>query len=310
MGTSKFMGNKNLQFQAFMVYHNEALPERNPTEFWDRTVRGGRINFPNQPWSAHVSYREFGTDYNPAVGFAPRVGFKRLQPTLTYSPLIQSSKVIRELTWQYQYEQLMDMQFSPLTVNHNVTLLGLRFETGDFFQFIYHHNYEYLDFEFDVLRDGRFVIPIGDYNNPGYEFGLNSASWRRVSGRLRYNQIGFWGGTRTDYSADVTVRPFAGLNLTGFWSYNKLDFKEGSAGTQIFRFLSSLDFSPLISLNLNVQYDNVSKLMGMNNRLVWILQPGNTLFLVYNHNWRHFDEEGLISFQSQTSFKFAFTHRF
>lgn len=310
LGTSRFLGNKNLQFQAFIAHHNEALPAVRETEFWDRTVRGLRLNFPNQPWSGHVSYREFGNAYDPAVGFAPRVAFRRLQPTVTYSPLISNSNVIRELTWEYNFEYLMDLNFRAATVNHRITLLGFRFETGDFFRILFTHNYENLDFDFDILRNEQFVIPIGEYQNPGYEVQFRSASWRRIVGSITHRRAGFWGGTRSQIDADVTVRPFIGVNITGNWSYNKVVFENGGFDAQIFRVFSSVDLTPLLSLNFNVQYDNVTRLLGTNNRLIWILQPGNTLFLVYNHNWQQFDTEGLRSLESRTSLKFTFTHRF
>jgi len=310
LSTSKFLGNKNLQFQAFMVYHNEAMPELNDTEFWDRTVRGMRINFPNQPWDWHVSYREFGTDYDPAVGFAPRVGFRRLQPTITYNPLVESSGFIRELSWQYNFEYLMDMDFSPLTVNNTIRPIGIRLETGDQLTTELRHNYEFLDFNFDILRDGQFVIPIGDYVNYGYNVRFNSASWRRVTTNLTYSNIGFWTGRREDIVANITTRPFIGVNLTTQWQYNNVQLLEGSFDAQIYRFIGMIDLSPWVSLNLNVQYDNVTKLMGMNNRLVWIINPGNNIFLVYNHNWRHFGDDGLLSLQTETAFKINYTHRF
>lgn len=310
LSTSRFLGNKNLQFQAFAVYHNDALPELNESSFWDRSTRGFRINFPNQPWNAHVSYREFGESYNPAVGFAPRVGFKRLQPTITYSPLVSKSSVIRELSWQYFFEYLMDMDYSPLTVNHNITPFNMRLETGDRLQIELTHNYERLDFVFDILRNGEYVIPIGDYYNLGYNVNLSTASWRRVVANLTYSNMGFWTGRREDYSANFIVRPFIGVNLSANWIFNSVQLDGGNFDTQIYRVLSSVDLSPWLSINMNVQYDNVSKLMGMNNRLIWILNPGNNIFLVYNNNWRYFEQQGLISLESQTNFKINYTHRF
>lgn len=310
LGTSRFLGNKNLQFQAFMVFHNEGLPDVRESEFWDRTVKGMRINFPNQPWSGHVSYREFGNAYDPAVGFAPRVAFRRLQPTITYSPLVSKSNTIRELTWRYHLEYLMDLDFRPATVNHTLTLLGLRFETGDFFQLALTHNYENLDFNFDILRDGEFIIPIGEYFNPGYSLNFRSASWRRITGSIQHNRSGFWGGTRSQIDADVTIRPFIGVNITANWLYNKVVFENGGFDAQIFRLLSSIDLTPLISLNINAQYDNVTRLLGMNSRFIWILKPGTNLFVVYNHNWQQFDIDGLRSLESRTSVKFAYTYRF
>lgn len=204
LNTSTFLGNKNLQFESFFVGHTETYLG-DTTSIWDRSSRGGRINFPNEPWNAHVSYREFGVNYDPAVGFAPRVGFRRLQPSVVYSPLWKSSKLIRELSWEYYFEYLMQLNWRPATVNHRLRLLGLRFETGDILQFTVNHNYEFLDFDFDILRNDQFVIPIGEYRNIGYATTAETAKFRRVGGSFSYTKSGFWTGSQTNISADMFV---------------------------------------------------------------------------------------------------------
>lgn len=308
LNTSKFLGNKNLQFEAFFVGHTETFIG-DTTNLWDRSVRGGRINFPNQPWDAHVSYREFGVNYNPAVGFAPRVGFRRLQPSITYSPLIERSNLIRELSWQYYFEYLMLMNWQPATVNHRFRLLGIRFESGDEIQFGMDHNFEFLDLPFDILRDSAFVVPTGEYRNIGYNMNLQTAPFRRFGGNLLVSHIGFWTGTQTLFEADVFMRPMVGLNMTATYSHSQVRLQEGDFDTHLFRLITGYDFSPWVSLNFNVQYDNVTRLVGSNSRFTWVLSPGNTFFVVYNHNWRRFDDR-FYSMESRTNVKFAYTFRF
>jgi hypothetical protein len=191
LGTSRFMGQRNLQFQAFAVYHTDGRRETPgsalaPTSWSDRSVRGFRLNFPNRPWDAHVSFREFGEAYDPAVGFAPRVGFRRTQPTITWRPLVPQSRHIREITLEYFNEYLTDNQWRPLTVNHRITPLGVRFESGDALTTELTWNFERLDRSFDILRDGRFVIPVGDYGNRGFRVQATSASFRRLSGTAAF----------------------------------------------------------------------------------------------------------------------------
>lgn len=310
LNTSRFMGNKNLQFQAFLVMHTPTDFEDNSSAF-DRSTRGFRINFPNQPWSGHMSYREFGINYDPAVGFAPRVGFKRLQPTITYAPLIEKSQLFREISFSYFFEYLMNMDFSPATVNHRIQLLGLRFESGDIFTAQYLNNYEYLDFDFDILRDGRFVIPIGEYYNQGYRLSFNSAPFRRIGGNFNFSHYGFWTGVRDDYELSLFLRPFTGLNINGSWINSQVKLDEGSFNTQIFRMITAYDFSPWVSLNFNVQYDNVTELLATNNRFTWVIKPGNTIYVVYNHNWnRSFDNDRLITAETRTNVKLSYTIRF
>ena len=310
LNTSNFMGDNNLQFQAFLVMHTPTDFDDKSTTF-DRSTRGLRINFPNQPWSGHVSYREFGVNYDPAVGFAPRVGFKRLQPTITYSPLLEKSKLFREISFSYNFEYLMDMDFSPATVNHTIRLLGLRFESGDNFRAEYLHNYERLNADFDILRDGRFIIPVGDYYNQGYRLSFNSAAFRRVGGSFNFRHIGFWTGKRDDYELSVFLRPFTGLNIDASWINRQVRLDEGSFNTQILRMVTAYDFSPWVSLNFNVQYDNVTELLATNNRFTWVIQPGKTLFVVYNHNWNHsFDNDRLVTAETRTNIKLSYTVRF
>jgi hypothetical protein len=315
LGTSRFMGRRNLQLQAFAVYHTDGRPEvpgttAAPTSWSDRSVRGFRLNFPNRPWDAHVSFREFGTAYDPAVGFAPRIGFRRTQPTVTWRPLVPQSRHIRELTFEYFNEYLTDNQWRPLTVNHRITPLGVRFESGDAITTELTWNFERLDRDFDILRDRRFVIPVGDYGNRGFRVQATSASFRRLSGTASFERTGFWTGTRDDVTANVTVRPIAGINMTANWVYNTVSLPTGGFDAQIYRVFTSVDMTPLVSLNLNVQYDNVSRLLGTQNRLVWILTPGNTIFLVYQHNWRNPVDERLFTLERQANLKINVTQRF
>ncbi len=314
LGTSRFMGSRNLQFQAFAVYHTDGRPDERqreaPTALDDRVARGFRLNFPNRPWDAHISFREFGDAYDPAVGFAPRVGFRRAQPTITWRPLVPQSRHIREITMEYFNEYLTDNAWRPLTINHRVTPLGVRFESGDAITTQLTWNFERLDERFDILRDNRFVIPVGDYNNRGFRVEAASASFRRLSGTAAFERTGFWTGTRDDVSANVTVRPVAGVNMTANWLYNTVSLPNGSFDAQVYRLFTSVDMTPLVSLNLNVQYDNVSRLLGTQNRLVWILTPGNRIFLVYQHNWRNPVDERLFTLERQANLKVSFTQRF
>ena len=100
LNTSTFLKNQNLQFQAFAVIHNPELPGEINNNIWDRSARGLRFNFPNDPWSGSLSYREFGVSYDPAVGFSRRNSFRRVEPRIRFSPILEKSSTIRELKWE------------------------------------------------------------------------------------------------------------------------------------------------------------------------------------------------------------------
>jgi len=188
--------------------------------------------------------------------------------------------------------------------------MGVRFESGDELTTQLLWNFEYLDVPFDILRNGRFVVPVGEYPTRGARVEFKSAAFRRIVGTMAHQRAGFWTGTRRDTEASVTVRPFAGTNITANWQHNSAQLPGGGFEAQVYRLFSSFDFTPLVSLNLNVQYDNVSRLLGTQNRLTWILTPGNRVFLVYQHNWRNPLDERLQTLQQQANLKVAITQRF
>ena len=69
------------------------------------------------------------------------------------------------------------------------------------------------------------------------------------------------------------------------------------------------NFTPNVSWANLVQYDNESRIAGVQSRFRWILKPGNDLFLVLNRGWfRAFDGEYERTFNRE-SVKLQYTFR-
>ncbi|HUF75302.1 MAG TPA: carbohydrate binding family 9 domain-containing protein, partial [Longimicrobiales bacterium] len=80
LSTRSFLGDNNLDFQAFVAWNSdlESTGESFTDSFERLSARGLRMSFPNDPFYTHMSYREFGSDYDPSLGFVPRNDFRRL----------------------------------------------------------------------------------------------------------------------------------------------------------------------------------------------------------------------------------------
>ena len=309
LNTSRFFGDKNLQFQAFLVVHNPESPGDDSTSVWDRSSRGLRFNFPNRPWSSSVSYREFGTSFDPAVGFNRRRAFRRVEPRFTYSPLIEKSDFIRELTWEISFEHLMDLDWRRLTQNARFTPFEIRLESGDEFSYQFIRNYERLLEPFDILDDGSIVIPLRSYINWIHNFEIESAEFRRVSAEVEISTGGFWSGTFAEYENSLTLRPIPGINLTTVYVHTDVNLPEGDFETNLVRFIGNFDLSPFVSFSANIQYDDLSERLGLNNRFRYTITPGSDIFFVYNHNW--VDEMDRFRTTSNAGIlKVTYTHRF
>ena len=309
LNTSTFLKNQNLQFQAFAVIHNPNTLDEIRNNIWDRSARGLRFNFPNDPWSGSLSYREFGVSYDPAVGFSRRNSFRRVEPRIRFSPILEKSSVIRELQWEISFENLMSLQWKKLTQNIRLTPLSIRFESGDEISYQIIKNYERLEYNFNILGDNSIVIPIGDYSNWSHQIELETANYRKIVYEIELNIEGFWSGNRTEYQNNLIFRPYPGINLSLGYNHSNVNLNEGKFKANLIRFLGDFDFTPFISFSSNIQYDDISKQIGMNNRFKYTITPGSDIYFVYNHNW--FDDEGKYKTSSMLgTSKITYTHRF
>lgn len=309
LSTSNFLGDKNLQFQAFFVLHNPSSPLDDSTNVWDRSTRGIRLNYPNAPWSGHVSYREFGTAFDPAVGFVRRVGFRRLQPSIGYNPRIEKVDWIREIDWGIRFEHLTDLDFKLLSQELGFTLLGLTMESGDELDLSVSRSYERLRRPFDIRRDGTVIIPPDEYITWRGSIRAETASYRMVSANAEFEFGEFWSGLQRQYSIGLNLRPFPGIRLNPEYVHTLVDLNEGDFTTDLFLFEGNFDFTNATFLSTKLQYDTLSELMGLNTRFRWIIRPGSDVYLVYNHNWlREFDR--FQTRQRTGTIKVTYSYRF
>jgi hypothetical protein len=309
--TSRFLGNKNLQFQAFAVWNSD--PVAGTSSFWDRTARGVRLSFPNSIWRISTSYRELAEDYGPAVGFTTRTGFRRLQPTVTFAPRADGFLGLRSLEFQVRYEHLMDMQWQLEKRKTDIKPLALRFDSGDRVDLTITQLYERLNLE-DAFSIRDVPIPAGRYNTVSWRLSTRTASRRPVSGSVTVTGGEFWSGTRSSYDFNVSVRPATGITFSSRFNRNNISLPDGDFTTNLGQLSGGWQFTPWTALTGNIQYDDGSEVVGLFARFRWIIRPGNELFFVYTHNWDNLggrlQDFDLATRSRGATTKLNYTHRF
>ena len=80
LATSEFRGNKNLSTSAFFLRTDDEASGKIDYAF------GGNIDYPNDLWDVSFGWRQIGDDFNPALGFVPRQGIRRLSPGAAFKP--------------------------------------------------------------------------------------------------------------------------------------------------------------------------------------------------------------------------------
>jgi hypothetical protein len=241
------------------------------------------VSFPNDVWQGHVSFREFGREWDPAVGFAPRRGFRRVQPTVGWHPR-PGGRLVRQLQFQGSLEYLTDLAGRLETQRVSATPIGVALHSGDEAGVEVTSMVERIDEPF-AISEG-VAIPPGTYRFTDVEASVRTARRRRISGSLEWRGGEFWSGERTRLEGDLTLRPFDGVTLTAEWEHQAVALLEGRFTTRLLRLRASWHASPWTSLTTITQFDNVSDRLGLYARLRWIVRPGSDLYLVYTHDWR------------------------
>jgi hypothetical protein len=311
--TAQLFGDKNFQFEAFFVWNSNPDPTVDRS-LGDLSARGVRFNFPNDVWQAHLSYREFGHHYDPAVGFVTRNGFRRVEPNLTWRPR-PPVEWIRRFEFSAQYRYLADLKTGIAEEKQlRLGLFGMELESGDGFRIQATRQYEELDYGFEI-SDG-IEIPAGRYTNWEYALQGLTAQRRRVSVEGQLTAGGFWDGDRKQARIGLTVRPTPGWSLEANVERNDVTLPRGDFVTDLLRLGGGWDVNPWVSMIGNVQYDNVTRIVGLFGRLRWTVRPGSDLYLVYTHNWQNLGaglldrDRDLITLSRGGSMKLSYAVRF
>ena len=117
-------------------------------------------------------------------------------------------------------------------------------------------------------------------------------------------------GYIANYKFELTLRPIPGINLSAEYSFTDVTAEGEGFSTNLYRVNLGFDFTPDLSLSSNIQYDDVSHLLGTNTRFRWIITPGTDVFLVYNHNWLDEPLQPTYTLQRGLALKAVYTHRF
>jgi hypothetical protein len=331
--TRNFLGNKNLELEAFMVWNSNRLAvddaDYEDQTFQDLSSNGFRLNFPNDVWTAHLSYRQFGDDYRPAVGFVTRNNFRRIEPNIGWSPRTPGISWLRRLSFSAQFREQISLDSTfPGKDSYllwgsggteerewQIKPLGLNFESGDRIEFTATNTYEYLDREFSPSPTTT-ILP-GDYTVWNYRLSGNTTSRRRVSLFGGFSWGGFWDGHRQGYGGRVSFRPNPGVTLSTNFQYNDVQLPGGDFTASLYEVQTDWNPSPWVAITSQVQYDDQSDLVGLFARLRWIVKPGNDVYLVYSHNWLYEavdmldpDARSLNRLSRGASIKVNYTYRF
>jgi len=248
-----------------------------------------------------VGYQYFGEDYNPALGFANRLGVEMFNFGGSGRYFLRNHSIIRSLNMFGRFENVRkldtgEMQtenvfFRPINVNtHRGDQIGLGIS----------RNREGLDRDFQI-SPGIF-IPAGKYSWVDLNAEINVSNQRNFAPSLQVNSGEFYNGDRDRLRFGLEWRPDEHLYLNFSYDLQDISLPGGDFKVRLVSANANYAFTSKWSWINLIQYDNASSTVGVNSRLRWNPQAGEDLFIVLNYN---FDAEGVFSHLSRETAEIA-----
>ncbi len=305
--TTSFQGKKTLVASAW------ALASDNEDVSGDDLAFGAALEYPNDLWSWNLAAKEIQANFDPRLGFVPRRDIRKYSGEIEYGPRIGGT--IRQLEFGVGTELISDTADELETARVELQPLGIEWESGDELRFTLEHDRDEVPAdEFPPPSPGFEIspgvfIPVGEYDFDRYRLEFESASKRPLSINVGVSAGEFFDGDRLETGLALAWRSGALFTTALEYEQNDVDLPGGEFTTQLARLRTQFSFTPELSWNTFVQWDNDSESIGIQSRLRWIPTPLQEIFLVFNET---FDEDGssVVPLFEELSFKISYTFRF
>jgi hypothetical protein len=273
--------------------HADFYFERSRNDGVEDDAYGFEIGSYQDDIAAFVGGKYIGDDFDPALGFVNRTGFKRLTGNVRYRVRPKDS----DLNF-YQFEVGAETRW--LTNDHFDSRslwagAGMVTKIGDEFFTNVSSDMERIPGGF-FLPDGIFV-PADTYHNWNFGIYAGSSQARWISARLNLDMGGIYGGDYYRAGLGLGVRPSPYLTFDLDHNFQEFILPGGSLRIHISSIAANINFTPDMTLTLQSEYDNISSDVALSARFRWEYEPGHELFASVGHaaNWEGRD------FRSQTT---------
>lgn len=279
---SRLPGNRQLLGHAFwLLSDSDAMRGRGLA--W-----GMKLDFPNEPVDAEAIFRQVDARFDPALGFVSRRDIRQYITGLRYVWRV-NTRWLRSIALGARPTWATDTSGRLIEEDYDLPYLTLSTPSGDTWYLEYSLNRDIVDSPFEMWPG--VWIPADDYGWGGFRTSLRTSEARPLSVYLNYRNGDYYHGTRRDYQAEMNWRPSAhwlvGLN----YQLRQVRLPSGDFDARLAGVRLNLTFTPELSWNNLLQYENKSRSAGLNSRLRWTFRPGSDAYLVFNQgmemeDWR------------------------
>jgi len=285
--TSRFRGDQNFSATGWYVHNWNDRPTGSRRGF------GFKLDYPNDLWDVVTSYSYYGDALDPGLGFLPRPGVQMYSLGVNYMPRPEKGWVgeaIRQFFYELRLNFYWDLDGRLETRRVFLAPFNVQTESGEHLEFNITSNRDVLPYDFEI-SDG-IVLPRGPYDFTNFSAQVGTAGHRPWGVDLEYTFGPFYSGRYQTAEVGFSLRFKGYANLQFSSELVRANLPQGRFRENVYQLKADFFFSPDLGLMNYIQYDDVSKNLGVNVRFRWQLSPGNEIFFVYTKNWeRRWDPE-------------------
>jgi hypothetical protein len=305
----------NTRFPGGRVLEADAWYQQSDTEGvnGDDAAFGMGIGMPNNSgWRGGIGHKQIQENFKPALGYVNRAGIHSSTADLGYTHFIKGG-FFQSVFSGIDAERVETLGGGLQSQILLARLVELETNTRDQLNVHYSATQENVAEPFTIYEDndGEIIIPVGDYNFGENILSITTATQRDLAGILTVGQGDFYNGDRLNLGAELVWRQSRFLELSLAYERNDINLPQGDFVTHLATLTTEVNFTPTLYWVNLFQYDNVSELVGINARLVWIPTAGQEALIVLNHSLEDRDRNN--SFQSElndVTIKLGYTFRF
>ncbi|HSF52215.1 MAG TPA: DUF5916 domain-containing protein, partial [Algoriphagus sp.] len=221
-------------------------------------------------WNWSFSFQDIGQNFNPAVGFVPRVNFKRLNPDVSYL-FYPKSKLINRHGPKLEYEGYWNEEIGQTDRDINLGYL-IRFNSLSELEITQRNRYIYLFQDFDPTRSGGEPLPAGtDYTNKTVQVEYQSNPRNVFNIQLDAEAGQYFTGNFQRVTSQMGVRLGYLANISMNFNYARIRLPEPQSDANLVLVGPRIDltFSKKVFWTTFVQYNNQIDNININTRLQW-----------------------------------------
>lgn len=277
------LASKNNAWTGKIFFMKSFSPDKSSKDM----AHAGNLQYSNRDWTINWAHEYVGQNYNAEVGYVPRTGFIKLNPSVSRLFFPKAGSVLTHgltlTTWRY-FNEAMKPTDNTTFLAYNAT-----FRNRDAATLWIAHDYVLLLKPFDPTNSSGDTLGRGTehyWKAFGTQFDSKPQSLLTYSFSSRYGGY-YANGTRLNLTGSVGYRfqPYVSLAVSA--SYNDIRLPEPWNQKTFWLVGPRLDVTMTNTLFFTAfaQYNQQSKNMNINTRLQWRYQPASDLFLAYTDNY-------------------------